>query len=120
MPPQESVKALLSLFVSLCQEEAKGKPTLATYDISRAHFHEVPVRRAFVELPREEKERLTREEGNTLDGLLRKYIYGTVDAGARWQAHYAQILKEHEFAQGQRDIPLLVPGDARSTMERAT
>ena len=50
LPPPESVKALLSLFVSHSQEEAKGKRTLAMCDICRAHFHGVPVRRVFVEL----------------------------------------------------------------------
>ena len=40
----ETVKAPLSLFVSHNQEEEKGKRTLAMYDISRAHFHGVPVR----------------------------------------------------------------------------
>ena len=50
MPPLESGRALLSLFVSHSQEEAKGKRTLAMYDISGTHFHGVPVRRVFVEL----------------------------------------------------------------------
>ena len=46
---------------------------------------------------------------------------GTVDATARWQTHYAQILKEHGFVPGlsnpslfvhvERDIRLLVHGD---------
>ena len=49
MPLLESVKALLSLFVSDNQEEAKGKRTLAMCDISRAHFHGVPVRRTFAD-----------------------------------------------------------------------
>ena len=60
MPPLESVKALTSLFVSHNQE-TNGKRTLAMYDISRAHFHGVPVRRVFAELPDEEK-----PIGNTL------------------------------------------------------
>ena len=44
-----------------------------------------------------------------------------MDASARWQAHHAQILKEHSFVQGlsnpallvhvERDIRLLVHGD---------
>ena len=55
MPPLESVKALLSLFISHIQEEAKGNQTLAMCDISRAHFHGVPLRRVFVELPGDEK-----------------------------------------------------------------
>ena len=46
----ESVKALLSLIVFHTQEEAKGKRTLAMYDLSRAHVRGVPVRRVFVEL----------------------------------------------------------------------
>ena len=77
------------------------------------------MRRVFVELPDEEKERLARhEEGHKLEhvGWLK-----TVDANARWQAHCAQILKGHSFAQGlsnpalfvhlERDIGLLVHGD---------
>ena len=81
------------------------------YDISRAHIHGVPLRRAFVELPDEEKERLARENGPD----------GTVDVSARWQAHHAQILKWHSFVQGlsnlaffvhvERDIRLLFHGD---------
>ena len=43
MPLLEVVNALHSLFVSHSQEEAKGKRTLAMYDICRAHFHGVPV-----------------------------------------------------------------------------
>ena len=54
MPPLESVQALFSLFVSHNQE-ANGKRTLVMYDISRAHFNGVPVRRVFAELPDEEK-----------------------------------------------------------------
>ena len=48
-------------------------------------------------------------------------MYGTVGASARWQAHYAQILKGHSFVQGlsnlalfvrvERDVRLLVHGD---------
>ena len=62
----ESMKALLSLFVSDNQEEAKDKRTLAMYDISRTHFHGIPVRQVVVELPDEEKERLARENGPDL------------------------------------------------------
>ena len=50
----------------------------------------------------EEKDKFARENGPDLEyvGLLRKCMYGTVDASARWQAHYLQILKEHRFVQG--------------------
>ena len=72
------MKAVLSLFVSYSQKEAKGKRTLAMDDISRAHFYEVPVSRVFVEIPAEEKERLARKNGNDLEyvGLLRKCMNG--------------------------------------------
>ena len=59
MPPLEAVKALLSIFVGHCQEATKGNRALAMYVISRAHFHGVPVRRLFIELPEEEKEDVT-------------------------------------------------------------
>ena len=46
----------------------------------------------FVQLPDEEKERLAHESGLHLEfvGLLRKCMYGAVDASARRQGHYAQ------------------------------
>ena len=61
------------------------------YDISSAHFYEVPVRRVVVELPDEEKERLARENGNDLEyvGSLRKCMNVAAGASARWQAQYA-------------------------------
>ena len=102
------------------------------HDISRAHFHGLPVRRVFVELPDDEKERLARENGPDLeyDGLLRKCMYGIVDASARRQAHHAQILKEHGFVQGlsnpslfvrvKRDTRLLVHGDEFLMVEMPT
>ena len=89
MPPLEAVKALLSIFVGHCQEVTKDNRALAMYDISRAHFHGVPVRRLFIELPEEEKEDVT--DGKDHAGLLQKSMYGTVDASARRQAHYAHL-----------------------------
>ena len=84
MPPLESVKALLSLFVSHTQEGVKGKHILAVYDISRAPLHGTPVRREFVELPTK-RQRLAREEGQNLEhvGLMSKCMYAAVDASAR-------------------------------------
>ena len=69
------------------------------------------------------KERLARESGPDQEcvDVLKKCMYGTLDASGRWQAHYAQILKGHCFAQGlsnpalfvdvERDLRLLVHGD---------
>ena len=64
----ESVKALLSLFVSNNQEEAKGKRTLAMSYISRAHIRGVLVRRVFVEIPRR-REREVRTRERTRSGI---------------------------------------------------
>ena len=66
------------------------------YDISRAHFHRVPVRRVFVELPDEETERLTREERHN---LVSEKVHVWHSSGRR-HAHHPQILKEREFFQG--------------------
>ena len=81
MPPLKSVQALLSLFVFHIKEEAKGKRALTMYYISRAHFHGIPVRRVFVELLDEKKERLARENGRDLEdvGLLKECTYDTVE-----------------------------------------
>ena len=110
MPPLEMVKGTpISLFVSHGQEEAKGKRTLAMYNVIRAHFHGALVRGWFVELPGEEKDRLALEGHNIKYVVfLRKCMYDPVDASARWQAHYAQILKNTSsslfFVHLERDV----------------
>eukprot|EP00971_Amphidinium_carterae_P233666 4637007-Amphidinium_carterae.1 len=40
-------------------------------------------------------------------GLLRKTMYGTVDASARWQAHYVKHLGKHGCVQGLSNLALL-------------
>ena len=122
MPPLECLKALLSIFVGHVHEGNRGKRSLLMCDVSRAHFHGVPLRRLFIELPDEEKERIRRsgDEGDYV-GLLLKTMYGTVDASARWQAHYKELLEKKGFKQGlsnpalfyseEHDVRLLVHGD---------
>ena len=125
MPPLESLKALLTLFVSHNHEEAKGKRTLAATSAVHTSM-ECHCDKYSWNPPDEEIERLARESGPGYVGLLRKCTC------ARWQAHYAQILKGHGFAQGlsnpalfvrfERDVRLLVHGDdfmVRNTMESA-
>ena len=75
----------------------------------------------FVKLPDEEKERVAHEEAQTLEFVGLESARMAVDASARWQAHDAQFLKEHEFDSGlsspslfvhaKRDVRLLVGGD---------
>ena len=62
LPHLKRVKVLHSLFVCHSQEEAKSKRVFEQYDISRGHFHEIPVRRVFVEIADEEREVHTREK----------------------------------------------------------
>ena len=115
MPPLESVKALCSLFVSRAYE---GEDMcLATYDSSRAHFYGTPLRRLWVELPPEDA---VGDKGPVV-GLLKRTMYGTVDASARWQSDYAALLTQEGFQQGRsnpsifwhqmKDIRLLCHGD---------
>ena len=96
MPPLESKCENTPLSVRPSQSgrgEKQANP--CKYDISRAHFHGVPVRRVFVELPDEEKVRLARDNVHDLEYVdWLSCMYGPVDATGRWQAPYAQILKE--------------------------
>ena len=113
MPPLESVKALLSPLERKASEPLRCKTSAVRTSMEHGCEEELP----------EEKGRLPRENGHDLEyiGLLRKCMSGTVDACARWQAHHAQIMKEHGFVQGlsnhfqfvhvERDIGLLVHDD---------
>ena len=74
-----------------------------------------------MKLPDEEKERSAREEVQTLEFVGVESARMALDAGARWQAHDAQFLKEHEFDSGlgspslfvhtKRNVRPLVDGD---------
>ena len=71
-----------------------------------------------VELRGEEKKWLARENGHDLEyaGLLSKCVYGTVDASARWHAHYGRFLKEHGFVQGLSNPSLFMDVDMFSSI----
>ena len=122
LSPLERVKALLSWFASHSQEQTKGKRAWVMFSQRRAHFHGVPVRSLFTDLLEEETDWIAQEKGNKCEyvGLLRKCMYGTLDASARWQTHNAQILKENEFVQRLsnpcscnvgKDVRMLLHGD---------
>ena len=83
-------------------------------DISRAHFYGLAKRRVFCRLP----------EGHEQAGkcaLLRKSMYGTLDAASIWQATYVELLKECGieqcvgwpalFMHKERDLRFMVHGD---------
>ena len=91
MPPLESVRTLLSLFVRLSQSmRGEGQANPCNVRHQPCTLSGVPVRRVFEALQDEEKERLARENGPDLEYVC---MHGTVDASPRWQAHYAQILR---------------------------
>ena len=86
----------------LFRRKAKGKRTLAMCDISRAHFHGVPLRRLFID--REE------EEGG--DGAERLWIGATASAVVtlvvRRQKSESSECRGHHSVQGSHDAHQLL------------
>eukprot|EP00974_Lingulodinium_polyedra_P058219 5607920-Lingulodinium_polyedra.AAC.1 len=71
----------------------RGGAKILVIDARKAHLHATPVRDVFVELPPE-----IRRPG--FCGRLKRCLYGTRDAPARWEAFLATELKKHGFVQG--------------------
>lgn len=88
MPPLESLKVLCAMMVSK-RTSKHGKPSkMMLVDISRAHFCGEVKRRVFCTLPEGS------EQPNCC-ALLRRSMYGTMDASRIWQETYVQLLAEH-------------------------
>ena len=78
LPPLESVKALVSIMMSVSRLN-KGKPLkLRHYDISRAH----------IRLPAEDRQKYGEDKG----GRLIKNMYGTQEASHFWQLDYVTLI----------------------------
>ena len=114
MPPLEALKVLLSLMASK-QFSTRGKRyKLGLIDISRAHFYGQSKRRVYCTLPEGEE-----QAGKC--ALLKRTMYGTLDAANIWQETYVEILKEHNihqcvgwpalFINEEHDLRFLVHGD---------
>ena len=114
MPPLEALKALLSIMTSK-RVSTKGKRyKLALIDISRAHFYGASKRRVFCALPQGQE-----QPGKC--ALLRRTMYGTLDAAHIWQETYTEWLKECGIRQcigwpalymhDELDLRFLVHGD---------
>ena len=111
--------SLCSLLTARKRRKASEPWQSATSAVSTSMEHQCEI--LFVQLPDEEKERVAHEEAQTLDSVGLESARVALDAGARWQAHDAQFLKEHEFDSGlcspslfvhaKRDVRLLVGGD---------
>ena len=93
MPPLEALKALCSLMVSRKRSKFGKLYKLKLLDISRAHFYGVSRRRVFCTLPEG-------EEIPNKCALLKRSMYGTMDAASIWQETYTDLLKEHDIKPG--------------------
>ena len=93
-----------------------GKPLALSFcDATKAYFNAVPQRDIFVRAPKE-----LGLPPNTVGKLVR-CAYGTRDAGALWEEHYASVLVGMGFVRGrasptcfyhpQRHIAVVVHGD---------
>ena len=114
MPPLESLKVLCALMVSKRTSKRNRPYKMMLIDISRAHFYGESKRRVFCTLP----------EGSEQEGacaLLKRSMYGTLDAANIWQSTYVQLLTENNFRQckawpalfihDEMDLRFIVHGD---------
>ena len=113
-PPLEAVRLLLPNAATTAARHPGQKKRILLIDVRKAHLHAESVRETYVRLPPE-----VAEEG--MRGKLRRCLYGTRDAAARWEALYSQKLAKRGFTQGRastcafyiahRDLRCVVHGD---------
>jgi len=113
MPPLEALRMLISS-AATGRSTSRGGRKIMVIDARKAHLHAIPERDLFVELPPE-----IRKPG--ICGRLKRCLYGTRDAPARWEAYLAGELRKHGFVQGMaspccfhhgaRDLRCVVHGD---------
>jgi hypothetical protein len=113
MPPLETLRMMISRAASSRSSGKKGRKILVI-DARKAHLHAMTDRDIFVMLPPE-----IRRPG--MCGRLKRCLYGTRDASARWEAFLASELIKHGFKQGlassccfthaSRDLRCMVHGD---------
>jgi hypothetical protein len=113
MPPLETLRMLLSR-AATGRTGSRGGRKILVIDARKAHLHAMTERELYVDLPPE-----IRKPG--ICGRLKRCLYGTRDASARWEAFLASELRKHGFVQGaaspccfhhpQRDLRCMVHGD---------
>jgi hypothetical protein len=112
-PPLEALRMLLSHTAS-GRRSGKGGRKVLVIDARKAHLHALAERLVYVDLPPEAK----------VPGMcarLRRCLYGTRDAPARWEAFLADELSKMGFARGKaspccfnhatNDLKCIVHGD---------
>ena len=120
-PPLEALRALVSWAATLEPEDVRAgrrrsRKTILLIDVRKAHLHAEAVRTVYVALPPELQQK---HPGQCW--LLRRCLYGTKDAPARWEAHYTKHLEKMGFTKGlassccfshpQRKVRCVVHGD---------
>ena len=113
MPPLEVLRMLISQ-AATGRTSGRGGKKILVIDAKKAHLHAVPDREIFVDLPPER-----RQPG--MCGRLKRCLYGTRDAPARWEAFLAAELVGMGFIQGRAsaccyrhatlDVQAMVHGD---------
>jgi hypothetical protein len=112
-PPLEALRMILSHAAS-GRRSSKGGRKILVIDARKAHLHAMAERTVYVALPPE-----VRRPG--MCALLRRCLYGTRDAPARWEAFLAAELEKMGFVRGkaspccfrheQCDLRCIVHGD---------
>jgi hypothetical protein len=92
-PPLEALRMILSHAAS-GRKTGQGGRKILVVDARKAHLHAMAERAVCVALPPE-----VREPGKC--ALLRRCLYGTRDAPARWEAHLADELVKMGFVRGK-------------------
>ena len=80
--------------VASSKKRGSDQRKMMIIDARKAHLHAVPDREIYVELPPE-----VRRPGYC--GRLKRCLYGTRDAPARWEAYLSAELRKHGFIQGK-------------------
>ena len=112
-PPLEAIRLLLSR-AATGRTHGRGGRKILIIDARKAHLHALADRDIFVQLPPEVAQ-------SGMCGHLRRCLYGTRDAPARWEAYLAEQLTLMGFARGaaspccykhaSHDIQCVVHGD---------
>jgi hypothetical protein len=92
-PPLEALRMILSHAAS-GRKSGKGGRKILVIDARKAHLHAMAERLVYVDLPPE-----VRQPGKC--ALLRRCLYGTRDAPARWEAFLAAELLKMGFVRGK-------------------
>ena len=85
MPPLEAMRIQASTMVSKKVSKRGKKLKFAVFDISRAHFYEETQRDIYIQLPEAERD-------GVHCGKLKRNMYGTQDAAARFSSGYSVLM----------------------------